>query len=53
MKRPEKTPDQKILAVCRVFNDIQTGSNPLTPEEVSKLIDNRPLVYGVLRANAG
>lgn len=40
--------DQRVLDVCRTFNEIQTGPNPLTPDDVRKLIDRRPDMYGVL-----
>jgi hypothetical protein len=45
-----RTADQKVLTVCRTFNDIQTSDNPLTPTEVRKLIEKRPAMYGVLEA---
>ena len=44
--------DQRILDICRTFNDIQNSGNPLTPDEVRKLIDRRPGRYSVLEANA-
>ena len=46
----QRQADRRVLDVCRTFNDIQTGPNPLTPAEVDKLIEKRPDVYGVLRA---
>lgn len=49
----QRTADQRVLAVCRTFNEIQTGPNPLTPAEVTALIAKRPNVYGVLQAWAG
>lgn len=39
-----------MLDVCRTFNEIQTGPNPLTQAEIDKLIAKRPSVYGVLKA---
>lgn len=39
---------ERVFTVCRVFNEIQTGGNPLTRDEVRKLIQKRPEVYGVL-----
>ena len=51
--RPTRhTPGHRVLEVCRVFNEIQTGPNPLTPAEIRKLINKRPHLYGVLEANA-
>jgi len=48
----QRTADQRVLTICRVFNEIQTGPNPLTPAEVRQLVNKRPDVYGVLEANA-
>ena len=45
--------DRRILSLCRTFNEIQTGPNPLTPQEVRRLIEKRPAVYGVLEKWAG
>lgn len=42
--------EDRMFTVCRTFNEIQTGPNPLTPEEVDRLIAKRPEVYGVLAA---
>lgn len=44
----QRTADSRIRSVCRTFNEIQTGPNPLTPDEVRKLIDKRPNIYSVL-----
>ena len=46
----QRKADERIRCVCRTFNDIQTGPNPLTPDEVRSLIDRRPSLYGVLEA---
>lgn len=48
----QRTADRRLLTVCRVFNEIQTGPNPLTPAEVRQLINKRPDVYGVLAVHA-
>lgn len=37
--------DRKVLDKCKVFNEIMTGPNPLTPAEVRKLIDRHPDRY--------
>jgi hypothetical protein len=50
MSNPGKPPERRVFDVCRTFSEIQAGPNPLTPEEVRKLIDKRPEVYGVLEA---
>lgn len=49
-KDMQRAADRRILAVCRTFNEIQTGPNPLTPAEVRVLIDRRPDRYSVLEA---
>lgn len=49
-KRMQQSADRRLLDVCRTFNDIMTGPNPLTREEVRKLIEKRPDVYGILEA---
>jgi hypothetical protein len=41
--------DARIRGICRTYNEIQQGPNPITPEEVDRLIEKRPEVYGVLR----
>ena len=46
----QRQADRHGLDVCQVFNDMQTGPNPVTPAEVDKLIEKRPDVYGVLSA---
>lgn len=49
-KQMQRAADQRMLDVCRTFNEIQTGPNPLTQAEIDKLIAKRPSVYGVLKA---
>jgi len=49
-KDMQRAADRRILAVCRVFNEVQTGPNPLSRAEVRMLIDRRPDRYGVLEA---
>lgn len=51
-KRMQRNADERIRTICRTYNEIQKSGNPLTPEEVRKLIDKRPDVYGVLEACA-
>jgi hypothetical protein len=48
----QRSADERLRTVCRTFNEIQQSGNPLTPEEIRKLIDKRPEVYGVLEACA-
>ena len=45
-----RSADQAVLDRCKVFNEIQTGPNPLTPAEVRRLIDRRPEVWGLFEA---
>jgi len=40
--------ERRCFAVCQVFNEIQTGPNPLSSEEIRRLIAKRPERYGVL-----
>ena len=49
-KRMERDASERIFTVCRVFNEIQTGPNPLTQDEIRKLIEKRPEIYGCLRS---
>ena len=49
-KQAARSAEEQIFAVCRTFNEIQTGPNPLTRDEVRKLIEKRPEVYGCLRS---
>ncbi len=51
-KAMQRAADQRVLNLCRTFNEIQTGPNPLTPAEVRALIDRHPGRYDVLEANA-
>jgi len=43
-----RTAQERTHTVCKVFNEIMSGPNPLTPAEVRSLIAKRPEVYGVL-----
>ena len=47
----QQTADQRLLTMMRTFNEIQSGPNPLTPEEVAELIVRHPH-YRVLEAGA-
>lgn len=49
-KRVARGATKSIFTVCRTFNEIQTGPNPLTRDEVRKLVEKRPDVYGCLRS---
>lgn len=49
-KQMMRAAEQRMFNVCHTFNEIQTGPNPLTQDEIKKLIAKRPDVYGVLRA---
>jgi len=51
-KAMQRRADQRVLVICRTFNDIQTGPNPLTPEEVRRIIDRHPERYSCLEAYA-
>lgn len=35
-------------ARMRTFNEVMTGPNPLTPAEVRRLVEKRPVEYGFL-----
>jgi len=48
-KRMCSSADERIRVVLRTFNEVQQGPNPLTVDEVAKLIELRPHVYGCLR----
>jgi len=48
----QQSAEQRIFDVCKTFNEMQTGPNPLTPDEVRKLIDRNPSRYSVLEAHA-
>ena len=37
----------RIARVCRTFNDIQCGPNPLTNDEIGKLIKKNPSLWGI------
>lgn len=39
-----------VFDVCRTFNEIMTGPNPLTKDEIRRLIEKRPEKYAGLRA---
>jgi len=47
-----RTATERTADVCRTFNEIQTGPNPITPVEIRALITKRPGVYGVMEAHA-
>jgi len=49
-KEMQQAADRRILETCKTFNEIQTSGNPLTPDEVRKLIDRRPDRYACLEA---
>lgn len=49
-KQMQRAADARVLSVCRTFNEIQTGPNPLTQAEIDRLVAKRPDVYGVLNA---
>lgn len=42
----------RTFNVCKTFMEIQSGPNPLTREEVRKLIQKRPDLYAILENNA-
>lgn len=49
-KRMQRSADQRILDVCKTFNEIMSGPNPLTKDEIRQMIKKRPDLYGCLRA---
>lgn len=42
----------RATLVYKAFREIQDGPNPLTPDEVRKMIDKRPEVYACLEPYA-
>ena len=46
----QRAADQRVLTLCKTFNEIQTGPNPLTPDEVRKIILRHPGRYALLEA---
>ena len=40
--------EQRVFDLCRTFNDIMMGPNPLSKDEIQALIKKRPGVYSVL-----
>lgn len=47
----QRSAEARTFAVCRTFNEIQSGPNPLTRDEISAMVEKRPkLYYNVLRA---
>jgi len=49
-KQMERSASSRIASICKTFNTIMTGPNPLTKEEIRKLIEKRPEVWGIFRA---
>lgn len=47
-RRACRRADARVADLCKAFNEIMTGPNPLTKEEIRALIARRPHVYGVL-----
>lgn len=43
-----RSAEQRVFEACKAFNEIMSGPNPLTKEEVRALIEKRPGVYSVL-----
>ena len=50
--RMQQAADRRVLTICRVFNEIQTGPNRLSPAMVRELIDHHPGRYDILEAHA-
>ena len=49
-KQMEQSAAERIFIACRTFNTIMTGPNPLTREEIQRLIEKRPGVWGMFRS---
>ena len=47
-----KPADHRTLGICATYNEMQQGPNPLSPDDVRKLIDRHPGRYDVLEACA-
>ena len=47
-KLMQRGADQRIRDLCRTFNEIMTGPNPLTRAEIRALITKRPELYSIL-----
>lgn len=48
--RMQRSADERLRTRYRTFNEIMTGPNPLTREEMKKLLARRPDDYGFLEA---
>ena len=48
-KQMERSAAERIFIICRTFNTIMSGPNPLTKAEIKKLIEKRPEVWGMFR----
>ncbi len=48
-KQMELAARRRVLAQYVHFNEIQTGPNPLTNEEIKLLIKRRPEIWGKFR----
>ena len=46
-KLMQRSAQQRQFDVCHTFNEIMTGPNPLTKEEIKRLIARRPEVWGI------
>jgi hypothetical protein len=60
MGRPEKgsaqeqvhfarSAERRVFDLCHAFNEVMTGPNPLSKDEIRGLIEKRPELYSVLR----
>lgn len=44
--------ERKSFDLCHTFNEIMTGPNPLTEDEIRKLLEKRPLLRAWIGRNA-
>jgi len=49
-KQMQEAADRRVLDACKIFNEVQSGPNPLTPDEVRHLIDTRGGVWHLFEA---
>lgn len=47
-KQMSASAERRFFDLCHTFNEIMTGPNPLTKDEIRRLIAKRPEKYGFL-----
>lgn len=49
-KQMERSAFERSAKAYRTFNDIMTGPSPLTQDEIKRLIEKRPELWGRFRS---